>query len=138
MAVDTMLLTGNANHKRQQMKNQLQCYFDDLQQDLLNTNAAYQTLLDDPWEWWKQEGRSKYPILFEMAVDFLHIPCTSCECERCFSAAKRTLPTDRNSLSPSTIEAIQLQKNWLKNKVVESPLTNLNEHVTAWDRRHAV
>ena len=138
MAVDTMLLTSNANHKRQQMKNQLQCYFDDLQQDLLNTNAAYQTLLDDPWEWWKQEGRSKYPILFEMAVDFLHIPCTSCECERCFSAAKRTLPTDRNSLSPSTIEAIQLQKNWLKNKVVESPLTNLNEHVTAWDKRHAV
>ena len=64
-----------------------------------------------------------------MAVDFLSIPSTSCECERCFSAAGRTITTDRNSLSPATIEALQLQKNWLKNHIVESPLVKLSDHL---------
>jgi hypothetical protein len=134
MAVDTMLLTGNHNHRRQQQKKELDRYIDDLQEDLTNDSKAYQELLDDPWQWWKQVGRSKYPILFQMAADFLSIPCTSCECERCFSSAKRTLPTDRNSLSPSSIEACQLQKNWVKNGVVASSLSKLSAHVISMDK----
>jgi hypothetical protein len=32
---------------------------------------------------------------------------------------------DRNSLGAETIEALQLQKNWLRNRVISSPLTEL-------------
>jgi hypothetical protein len=50
MAVDTMLLTGNRNYRKQQKKHQLGCYYDDLQEDLATDSQAYQELLDDPWE----------------------------------------------------------------------------------------
>jgi hypothetical protein len=84
--------------------------------------------MTDPWRWWLKVGRNKYPTLFKMAVDFLSIPSTSCECERCFSTAGRTIANDRNKLLPSTIEALQLQKNWLKNRVVGSSLIKLSSH----------
>jgi hypothetical protein len=83
----------------------LQEYFDDLDEDLLK-DEVYQELMADPWQWWLQVGRSRYPVVFKMAVDFLSIPSTSCECERCFSTAGRTITNDWNSLSPATIEAL--------------------------------
>ena len=88
----------------------------------------------DPQLQWLKVGRSKYPVLFKMAVDFLSIPSTSCECERCFSTAGRTITNDRNSLSASTVEAIQLQKNWLKNGVVECPLIKRSAQIERKDR----
>ena len=109
---DNQNITENRNHKRQKRITQLQEYLDDLDEDL-SKDDDYQELMTDPWQWWLQVGRSKYLIVFKMAVDFLSIPCTNCECERCFSAAGRTITTDRNSLSPATIEALKLQKNWL-------------------------
>lgn len=69
-----------------------------------------------------------------MAIDLLSIPATSCECERCFSSAKRSITADRNSLLPSTIEALQLQKNWLRHQVVDSPLQQLAKHVGMADK----
>lgn len=125
--VDQQYLHGNHGHKRQKRSSQIDEYIDNLNEDLCR-DEAYQELMADPWRWWLKVGRSKYPVLFKMAVDFLSIPSTSCECERCFSAAKRTITCDRNSLQPSTIEALQLQKNWLKNQVVESPLIKLSRH----------
>ncbi|KAK1912670.1 hypothetical protein P3342_004606 [Pyrenophora teres f. teres] len=64
-----------------------------------------------------------------MATDILSIPATSCECERCFSTAKRTITDDRNRLGASTIEALQLQKNWLRNNVVNSELLQLDRYI---------
>ena len=132
MEVDQAYLNGHVAHKRQKRQNELDDYVGSLNEDL-NKDEAYQELMADPWRWWLKVGRNRYPTLFKMAADFLSIPSTSCECERCFSSAKRTITCDRNSLLPSTIEACQLQKNWLKNEVVDSPLVKLSQHVQ-WRR----
>ena len=128
MEVDQGYFHGNHGSKRRKRDNELDDYIDDLNEDL-NRDESYQELMADPWLWWLKAGRNKYPTLFKMAVDFLAIPSTSCECERCFSTAGRTVTNDRNKLSPSTIEALQLQKNWLKNRVVASPLVKLSSHI---------
>ncbi|EFQ89188.1 hypothetical protein PTT_14648 [Pyrenophora teres f. teres 0-1] len=39
-----------------------------------------------------------------MATDILSIPATSCECERCFSTAKRTITDDRNRLNADLLK----------------------------------
>lgn len=134
MTVDLMLLTGSRSHKRQKRVSQLDEYFDDLRADLTGANPTYMALLDDPWRWWLEIGRSKYPIVFKMAVDYLSIPPTSCECERAFSSARRTITCDCNSLTGATIEALQLQKSWLRRGVVESELIKLQHHVETLQR----
>ncbi|KAK7179407.1 transposase-like protein [Paraphaeosphaeria sporulosa] len=68
-------------------------------------------LLDDRHRWWVEIGQTMYSILYKMAMGYLAVLATSCDCERCFSSAKRTVTCDRNSLSPAVIEACQLQKN---------------------------
>jgi hypothetical protein len=134
MSVDLMLLT-NAKNKRQKRVSQVDEYFDDLLSDLTNSSDDNLALLDDPWAWWLQVGRFKYPLIFKMAADYLSIPSTSCSCERSFSKAKRTITCDRNSLSGATIEALQLQKNWLQHKVVKSALSDLEKHVQKADEK---
>jgi hypothetical protein len=69
-----------------------------------------------------------------MALDYLSIPATSCDCERAFSRGRRTVTDDRNRLCGCTIEALQLQKNWLKNGVVNSYLVDLVETITRADK----
>ena len=120
MEIDQEYYHGSHDHKRYKRSSQLDEYIDNLNEDL-NKDEAYQELMADPWLWWLKVGRSEYPVLFKVAIDFLSIPCTSCECERCFSTASRTITDDRNNLSVSSIEAIQLQKIWLKHRVVDSP-----------------
>jgi hypothetical protein len=114
MAVDLMFLTGSKSHKRQKRTTQLEEYFDDLRDDLTNASEQQLALLHDPWRWWLEIGRNKYPVVFKylvvfkIATDYLSIPATSCECERSFLTAKRTITSDRNPLSAATIEALQL------------------------------
>lgn len=136
MAVDLHLLT-NAKSKRQKRTTQLDEYFDDLLTDVTNASDRELALLDDPWAWWLQNGRDRYPIVFKMATDYLCIPATSCECERAFSRARRTITCDRNSLSYGTIEALQLQKNWLARGVVKSSLLELQKHVQKTDSKQS-
>ena len=62
-------------------------------------------------------------------VNLLFISSISCECQRCFSAAGRTIIIDRNSLCPTTIEALQLQKNLLKHYFVESFVLKLSDRL---------
>jgi hypothetical protein len=78
----------------------------------------------------------RYPTLFKVAADFLSIPATSCECERCFSKARRTISDDHNSLRAITIEAVQLQKNWVQRGVVKSSLKELAHFVENVDKKH--
>jgi hypothetical protein len=68
-------------------------------------------------------------VLFKIALDFLSILATSCDTERSFSTAERTVTVDRNSLTAETIEALQLQKNWLRNGTVASHLTEITRHI---------
>ena len=135
MAVDLMFLTGSKSHKRQKRASQLEEYFDDLREDLTNASEQQLALLHDPWRWWLEIGRQKYLIVFKIATDYLSVPATSCECERIFSTAKRTITSDRNRLSAATIEALQLQKNWLRHSVVKSEVLKLQQHVQRWDSK---
>lgn len=56
-----------------------------------------------------------------MAYDLLSIPCTSCECERAFSSAKRTMTFDRMSLKEKTVEQCGLLPNWWRQGVIQQP-----------------
>ena len=46
----------------------------------------------------------------------------SCEYERVFSQARKLVTYQRNRLGPEVIEVIELQKDWRRKGVVESPL----------------
>jgi hAT family protein len=72
-------------------------------------------------QWWARLGP---PQLRQMAYDLLSIPCTSCECERAFSSAKRTMAFDRMSLKEKTVEQCELLRNWWRQGVVQQPQTN--------------
>jgi hypothetical protein len=128
LKVDHTLMTGNKSYKRAKKTTELQKYYDSHYQETVEA-ADESPLFKDPLAWWVQVGRYSYPLLFKIALDFLSIPCTSCECERAFSGSKRTVSDDRNKLSGSTIEALQLQKNWLKRGVVASELNDLAKYI---------
>ena len=130
LTVDTSLLTGTRSYKKARKSTELQQYYDTLATDLREAKDEHlYWMMDDPLQWWLKVGRYTYPTLFKMALDFLSIPATSCECERAFSGGRRTVSIDRNSLSASTIEALQLQKNWLRRRVVRSQLSDLADHI---------
>ena len=109
MAVNLHLLT-NSKNKRQRRAGQVEEYFESLVTDLTTGSDRDLELLDNPSQWGLQVGRNRYPILFKIATNFLSIPSTSCDCERAFSSARRTITCDRNSRYGDTIKAIQLQK----------------------------
>ena len=127
LTVDLNILTGARGTKKQRRRDELQEYFEAIAVDLKNDNPEYLKILNDPWKWWVKYGRRIYPVLFKIAYDFLSIPSTSCECERCFSTARRTITDDRNRLEPSAVEAVQLQKNWLRHKLVHSSIQELED-----------
>ena len=129
MAVDLHLLTGSKSHKRQERVSQLDEYFNDIQIDFMSATSAYKQLLNDPWRWWMEDVRNRYPIVFKVAVDYLSIPSTSCESERAFSSARRTITREHNDLSGSLIEALQLQNNWIRRRVVDRELLNLRRYM---------
>jgi hypothetical protein len=120
---------------RQRLNNELDGYLSP--EARRGDGASHPELVRDPMAWWHRVGRQRYPLLYKMALNYLSIPATSCECERCFSSAKRTITDDRNSLSPRTIEALQLQKNWLRHGVVESHLTTLAARLQTRERGEA-
>lgn len=68
--------------------------------------------IKDPIGWWRLY-ENKYPILSRMAYDLFSIPGMSAECERVFSHCGILITTERNRLSPQTVEATECQKNWL-------------------------
>jgi hypothetical protein len=69
----------------------------------------------DPLLWWIVR-KDEYPRLAKMALDYLTIPSTACECERCFSRTKLTIGTQRHSLRAETIEILACLKIWIRNR----------------------
>jgi hypothetical protein len=69
-------------------------------------------------QWWARLGPQQ---LRQMAYDLLSIPCTSCECERAFSSAKRTMTVERMSLKHKTIEQCELLRNWWRQGMIQQP-----------------
>ncbi|KAF6792074.1 transposase-like protein [Colletotrichum musicola] len=72
---------------------------------------------NDPVKWWLDHSET-YPVLHKLAIDVFAVPAMSADCERAFSWAKLTLTSQRLSMKPSTIESLQLAKNWLKRGVI--------------------
>lgn len=70
---------------------------------------------DNLFEWWN--GQSHVPSVRQMAFDLLSIPATSCECERVFSGAKKTISDYRGRLGADIIEALECDGAWLRAKV---------------------
>ncbi|KAM3519814.1 hypothetical protein MY4038_009658 [Beauveria bassiana] len=87
--------------------------------DLSQTRPIYAEDLDvtSPLERWSRH-QAEYPVLYRMAVDLFSIPGMSAECERIFSQTEKMITDERNRLSPETVEADQLQKQWLMRGLV--------------------
>jgi len=62
----------------------------------------------DATAWWsEQRQRQLYPNLHRMALDIITIPAMSAEPARLFSETEKIITSERHSLLPSTIEAIE-------------------------------
>ncbi|KAJ4177532.1 hypothetical protein NW767_015096, partial [Fusarium falciforme] len=69
--------------------------------------------VNDPIQWWI-DHRNAFPRLSRFALDVLAIPAMATYCERAFSLAKLTVTSQRHSLLGSSIESVQLLKNWIR------------------------
>ncbi|KAJ4175316.1 hypothetical protein NW754_16783 [Fusarium falciforme] len=69
--------------------------------------------VNDPIQWWT-DHRNAFPRLSRFALDVLAIPAMATDCERAFSLAKLTVTSQRHSLLGSSIESVQLLKNWIR------------------------
>jgi len=69
--------------------------------------------VNDPVRWWIDHSNA-FPRLSRFALDVLAIPAMSTDCERAFSLAKLTVSSQRHSLLGSSIQSIQLLKNWIR------------------------
>jgi hypothetical protein len=62
--------------------------------------------------WWKINAK-KFPILSDMACDFLAIPLSTIAWESSFSCGGRILGDTRSSINPEMLEALVCAKDWL-------------------------
>jgi hypothetical protein len=73
----------------------------------------------NPIHWWIDESnKGNYDTLHFYALDHLSCPAMATQCERVFSAARRTLTPERNALGPQIIEACECLRWWWRNGVV--------------------
>jgi len=68
--------------------------------------------------WW-QAHSSEFPIISEMARDFLTIQATSVASKQAFSVAGNTITKTRNRLLPETARACLCMKSWLSNDLIK-------------------
>ncbi|KAK0592746.1 hypothetical protein LWI29_024628 [Acer saccharum] len=62
--------------------------------------------------WWRANA-SEYPILAQIARDFLAIPVSSIASESAFSTGGRIVSLHRSRLHPDTLEALMCAQSWL-------------------------
>ena len=70
------------------------------------TNSNFDIL-----SWWKN-NKGKYPILAEVARDFLAIPVSTVASKSSFSTGGRHFSTHRNRLHENTVKALMCTQNW--------------------------
>jgi len=70
----------------------------------------------EPLLWWQAHAK-EYPILSNMAQDYLTIQATSVASEQAFSVAGNTISKTRNRLLPETARACLCMKSWIINKI---------------------
>lgn len=67
--------------------------------------------------WWR-DNRSRYPILYRIAMDHLAAPATTAEDEREFSRADDVINNDRPRLADTTAQSIQCLRSWCMSGIV--------------------
>jgi len=73
----------------------------------------------NPINWWIDESKKgNFDTLHLYALDHLSCPAMATQCERVFSAARRTLTPERNALGMKVIEACECLRWWWRNGVV--------------------
>ena len=70
----------------------------------------------EPLLWWQAHAK-EYPVVSNMARDYLTIQATSVASEQAFSIAGNTISRTRNSLLPETARACLCLKSWIINKI---------------------
>jgi len=77
----------------------------------LQENVKGTSMETDPLSWWKNyEGT--YPLLAQVAKEYLVVPATSVPCERVFSTAGDIVRAERSSLKPTKVDMLLfLKKN---------------------------
>lgn len=110
LTIDTHYMLGCKNKAKKARVSGLDDYCNTHNDHLAHFTRTSDKRLDDPITWWDQVGHKLYPTLYRMALDYLSIPATSCDCERAFSGARRTITCDRNRLQDVTIEALQCRR----------------------------
>ena len=73
----------------------------------------------EPLLWWQAHAK-EYPIVSNMAQDYLTIQATSVASEQAFSVAGNTISKTRNRLLPETARACLCMKSWIINKIGDS------------------
>lgn len=82
-------------------------------------------IMCSPLEWWcKEEQRSQFPRLHQMAIDILSIPPMSDEAERVFSGVRRTISWDRARLGAWVVEILG---HWSKHGLIKRLLVLLED-----------
>ena len=106
----SLFMSNNNNDQNQtiRIENELEIYF--------NSNPPSLDIM--PLEWWKIHS-SEYPILSQMAKDYLSIMSTSVPCEQLFSIAGKQITPTRNRLNPDTTRACLCLKSWLEQEIVK-------------------
>lgn len=83
--------------------------------DMYLVEARQKPIVDwDVLTWWKVND-ARYPILASMARDLFGIPASSVASESAFSTGGRVITDRRNSLRPTTVEALLCTQSWLNN-----------------------
>ena len=78
----------------------------------------------NPINWWIEESqKGNYGTLHLYALDHLSYPAMATQCERVFSAARRTLTPERNALGPKILKVYECLRWWWRNGVVMGPVT---------------
>ncbi|GBC27415.1 zinc finger BED domain-containing protein RICESLEEPER 2-like [Rhizophagus irregularis DAOM 181602=DAOM 197198] len=72
----------------------------------------------DPLTWW-QAHSNEFPVLCNIARDFLCIQAMSVASEQAFSVAGNTITKTRNRLLPETARVCLCMKSWINNKLVK-------------------
>lgn len=65
-----------------------------------------------------QEHEQHFPILAQLAHDYLSVSATSCACERTFSAAAIICTPMRGGMLPKTMERLVGSQAWLKEDII--------------------
>ena len=91
----------------------------------LNSSVDNRT---DSLIWWKFHKKD-YPILSQIAKDYLAIQATSVPSERAFSISGLTISKTRNRLDPETARAIICMKNWIGKGEMENWVNTNNVYI---------